>query len=430
MGKVMMSQLASVLMEKHGLDKRTAQRFLSAVVEVIQYGITTDRLVKIKGLGTYKVIEVGARESVNVNTGERVVIDGHSKLTFTPDSAMKDLVNKPFSQFETVILNDGVEFDDMPQDEEINTQEGDTPAAVEYSEPEQAPQTSEFLAGAVDSDDVAPISEKDALQDDVSSETEDKAIERLEADQNMAEGNGENADSGSMEEQKDEISSEDEAPAADSDTEALEDTADVAQPENDEEEGEAAAALAAMPEQNTEHMADRRQTDNRRSFPWLWVLACLLSGIFGYLLGRSAVGGFGEDTTQTAIAAKETADTTDVADRHDTVNVVTGAEELAAGNSVQMTSTDVQPDSDEYKKYEAMDARVRLGAYRIIGVQEIAKARAGESVKQISHRYLGPDMECYVEVLNGLKATDVLKAGQNVKIPKLEWKKNLRKNRK
>ena len=387
MGKVMMSQLASVLMEKHGLDKRTAQRFLSAVVEVIQYGITTDRLVKIKGLGTYKVIEVGARESVNVNTGERVVIDGHSKLTFTPDSTMKELVNKPFSQFETVILNDGVEFDDMPQ-------------------------VSESLAGAVDPDEATPVSEEAVLQDDVSSEAEDAAPEGPEAGLTTTEDKEKDADTGSTAESEGETIVEEDAPVADSVAEIPENTAGVVQTDAEGMEENTVAAVG------------------RRSFAWLWVLACLLSGVFGYLLGRSAVGNSDEDTTPTAVAAKESTDTTTVAERHDTANIVKESEALAAGNPAPLTSADVQPAPDEYKKYEAMDARVRLGAYRIIGVQEIAKAQAGESVKHISQRYLGPDMECYVEVLNGLKATDVLKAGQDVKIPKLEWKKNLRKNRK
>lgn len=454
MGKVMMSQLASVLMEKHGLDKRTAQRFLSAVVEVIQYAITTDRQVKIKGLGTYKIIEVGARESVNVNTGERVVIEGHSKLTFTPDSAMKELVNKPFSQFETVILNEGVEFDDMPQDEAESASDGVVATTVEDSLLEQAAQVSGVVADNESADEMAQVSEEGMLQGAVSSEPEDNVSERTDANQLTPESSKDgvaDAAADGMAESEGELSPEREASAADSSPEVLEDTAGVSQEDTVGEEDEAVddegddassatdagesrqqgkAAQNAMLEQNDERLADRQQADGRRYFPWLWVLACLLSGVFGYMLGRSAVGHSEEDTVKPDVAAKVAVDSAAVAERLDTASVATGAEELAKSNPVRTVSVDVQPDSDGYKKYEAMDARVRLGAYRIVGVQEIAKARAGESVKQISHRYLGPDMECYVEVLNGLKATDVLKAGQDVKIPKLEWKKNLRKNRK
>ena len=113
-----MSELADRLAEKAGISKRDAQAFLSAIIETIRDGVNNDKIVKIKGLGTFKVIDVDARESVNVNTGERVVIDGHQKLTFTPDSTMKELVNKPFSQFETVVLNEGVAFDDVEANDE------------------------------------------------------------------------------------------------------------------------------------------------------------------------------------------------------------------------------------------------------------------------------------------------------------------------
>ena len=110
MGKIFMAELADMLAQKAGISKREAQQFLTDFVETIQDGVNNDKLVKIKGLGTFKVIDVDARESVNVNTGERVTIDSHQKLTFTPDAAMKELVNKPFSQFETVVLNEGVDF--------------------------------------------------------------------------------------------------------------------------------------------------------------------------------------------------------------------------------------------------------------------------------------------------------------------------------
>ena len=112
MERVSILEIAAVLTAKSGLKKKDAERFANAIFEVVKDGLATDRLVKIKGLGTFKVIDIESRESVNVNTGERVVIEGHGKVTFTPDATMKVLVNKPFSQFETVVLNEGVEFDD------------------------------------------------------------------------------------------------------------------------------------------------------------------------------------------------------------------------------------------------------------------------------------------------------------------------------
>ena len=118
MGKISIQDLSQALVVRNGLDKRDAFIFVSAMFDIIQMNLEKDRIVKVKGLGTFKIIDVDDRESVNVNTGERVLIEGHNKITFTPDALMKELVNKPFSQFETVVLNDGVDFEDMKAAEE------------------------------------------------------------------------------------------------------------------------------------------------------------------------------------------------------------------------------------------------------------------------------------------------------------------------
>ncbi len=119
MAKINTNDLAATLMEKHGLGRLEALRFLEAFVEVIREGVARDRQVKLKSLGTFKVVDVDTRESVNVNTGERVVIEGHPKLTFTPETALKELINKPFSAFETVILNEGVTFEEGEGEAEV-----------------------------------------------------------------------------------------------------------------------------------------------------------------------------------------------------------------------------------------------------------------------------------------------------------------------
>ena len=114
MGKISIQELANVLIEKKRMNKRDASLFVSAMFDIVQQRLETDKLVKVKGLGTFKIIDVEDRESVNVNTGERVLIEGHGKITYAPDALLKELVNKPFSQFETVVLNDGVDFEDVP----------------------------------------------------------------------------------------------------------------------------------------------------------------------------------------------------------------------------------------------------------------------------------------------------------------------------
>ena len=118
MGKISLQELSNVLIERHKLEKRDAAIFVSAIFDIIQTSLEQDRIVKVKGLGTFKIIDVDDRESVNVNTGERMLIEGHNKITFAPDSLMKELVNKPFSQFDTVVLNDGVEIPEASDTEE------------------------------------------------------------------------------------------------------------------------------------------------------------------------------------------------------------------------------------------------------------------------------------------------------------------------
>ena len=110
MSKTSIKELALSLSEKHDLNKADAERFVASIFEVINDGLEDDKLVKVKGLGAFKIIGVAARKSVDVNTGEPIVIEGRNKISFTPDASMRDDVNKPFSQFETVVINDGVDF--------------------------------------------------------------------------------------------------------------------------------------------------------------------------------------------------------------------------------------------------------------------------------------------------------------------------------
>jgi nucleoid DNA-binding protein len=111
--KLSILDLAAILADSYGMDAKTSQTFVKTVFEIVEEFIAKDKLVKIKGFGTFKLINVSDRESVNVNTGERIVIAGHSKLTFTPDSALKDAVNRPFADFETTTLNEGTSIEEM-----------------------------------------------------------------------------------------------------------------------------------------------------------------------------------------------------------------------------------------------------------------------------------------------------------------------------
>ncbi len=110
---VRITDLAAAIAAKHHISQREAERFLTRMVEVMNNALRYDKQLKIKGLGTFKVASVSPRESVNIHTGERIVIEGREKISFTPDAVMRDWVNRPFAQFETVVVNDGVDFDDI-----------------------------------------------------------------------------------------------------------------------------------------------------------------------------------------------------------------------------------------------------------------------------------------------------------------------------
>ena len=145
--KITLQDLINLFGEKQGMSKKDAELFVRSLFDLIEEALATEKYVKVKGFGTFKLTEVDSRESVNVNTGERIEIQGHTKVSFTPDTTMKDLINKPFAHFETVILNDGVEFEDTPVEvpETLDTPEVivpvvETPEVVEVPAPEEIPE--------------------------------------------------------------------------------------------------------------------------------------------------------------------------------------------------------------------------------------------------------------------------------------------------
>ena len=376
-----MTELADMLAQKAGISKREAQQFLTDFIETIQDGVNNDKLVKIKGLGTFKVIDVDARESVNVNTGERVIIESHQKLTFTPDAAMKELVNKPFSQFETVVLNDGVEFDDEPEVEEPTIAE-ETPEPVVEPTPEPEPEPV-----------IVPEPEPEPV---VVPEPEPEPVIVPESEPEP-----------------------------------------VVVPEPEPEpmpEPEPEADPAPVEEEVAEEAEEKSA-----SYWWLWLLiaiiACVISFAGGYLYGRHMEMQelFAEDAPADT-AAVQAAPVVEVKDtaKVDTMQVKPEAEEQAEVKEPEVKQPDPevkQPEPEpEWKKYDAMDVRVRTGAYGIVGTDRMEKVRHGDTMKRIAKRTLGEGMECYIEVYNNMTTSD-LKEGQEVKIPKLKLKKFLRQNK-
>ena len=397
-----MSELADRLAEKAGIEKRVAQTFLSAVIDTIRDGVNNDKIVKIKGLGTFKVIDVDARESVNVNTGERVVISSHQKLTFTPDASMKDLVNKPFSQFDTVVLNEGVDFDNMNSSENIE---------AEPSEEEEKPITEEVQN---DSDttvelpeviEETPIQEEAPVQEEVPVQEEETPILVEEPVQDV-------------EEEEVVLVQEEETPVQD-------DQEEEETPVQEEEE---------VPIQKDEAPTQEEDTTNQ-SYWWLWliifIIACVLSFAGGYLLG-SHKHRTSENTMQTESLAPAPSTKVAPSELKDTLNKDTLSTNIKSETVSQEKpkATNVAPqqqkEDSDWKKYEEKDARVRTGAYKIVGTDYTITVKSGDTMKRIANRVLGEGMECYIEVYNNISSGQALQEGQELKIPKLELKKKLK----
>lgn len=396
MSKLNVFDLSGVLMSKNGLGDKESRRFVKAIFDVIQECLDEEKVVKVKGLGTFKIIEVDDRESINVNTGERVLIEGHSKLTFTPDSVMKEIVNKPFSQFETVVLNDGVDFPEPAIEEPIS----------EEPIPEE------------------PIPEDPILEDSISEEP--VAADPVLSDKSQSEINAEQ-----------EIPSPESPIVEFTEDGDKEDTSDVVPPTDEAPTDE---------DINDEDINDEEESSNS-TLRWVLsgvvVLLLILAAAYGgYLYGRYEIS---EEMAYKQMkadlkAAEMTVEKAKEAVAKDSVEQEMDATKIGA-ISVDKEQEDAakdespkeaiardqvakeQPVKESADKYEAKDVRVRTGAYRIIGEDRVVKAKTGQTVEDIATRLLGPGMSCYVEVYNNLDGKTTLKEGQAIKIPKLQLKK-------
>ncbi len=398
MSKLSRSELAQALVARHGIEKKKALQFVDAFVAVTINALTTDRIVKIKGLGTFKVVEVESRESINVNTGERLIIDGHSKLAFLPEASMKELVNRPFSQFDTVILNEGVDFSEM---------EGTTDDTLSENVFDEEPDDEEEM------DVVAATSSADYAISSVS-DTNDSAVDEV---------------------------SETEDSTADEVSETEDSAADEANETNDSaaDEGETFSEEVNYNEERT-----------RAAWKWWLPISLLALAVgfgAGFLTGRSTMPtsepqpAEQPQATQTTQAQQPTAQTatptpadsvteasTPIADtptQADTAEQAQPAPELPATETDPRATAAREP---EWEKYNKMSVRTREGAYYIMGFNRMEKVRQGDDLKRIARRVFGgEDMACYIEVYNGINSSTQLQPGSEIKIPKIELKKIVRK---
>lgn len=437
MSKFSLNTLGKLLADKSGLSQVEAELFIRKMFDVCNQGLDADKQVKIKWLGTFKVQATKDRESINVNTGERFTIEGRDKLTFTPDNILKEIVNKPFAQFETVVVNDGVDFDEI--DEKFGEEQTE-------DAPEQVIDFLDEEKTATPNPEVVVIeSEKEKEKEDELAKQiaiEQAKLERLKQAQLEQERiQKEKQEQERLEQEKLELAQQQQA------LKAVVKPAVPASDESEEEEKE-----EEEEESNSHHIVIPR---------YLVVAVCLIvvaliggMGWFAFNYGQMtaqrdhlamqlnqyhqapakkvpAKPAAAPLSQEQKLRQKAMEDSIRMAKTAEAVKLAENSDEESA-NAEKAKQAEAKAKAEAKDKAEEKaaskiassqydkDARVRTGAYRIIGVAQTVTVGAGQTLEQISTRYLGSGMECYVEALNG---TSTVKAGQKIKIPKLELKK-------
>lgn len=443
MSKFSLNTLGKLLADKSGLSQVEAELFIRKMFDVCNQGLDADKQVKIKWLGTFKVQATKDRESINVNTGERFTIEGRDKLTFTPDNILKEIVNKPFAQFETVVVNDGVDFDEI--DEKFGEEQTE-------DAPEQVIDFLDEEKTATPNPEVVVIeSEKEKEKEDELAKQiaiEQAKLERLKQAQLEQERiqkekqEQERLEQERLEQEKLELAQQQQA------LKAVVEPAVPASDESEEEEEEEEEEESS----NSHHIVIPR---------YLVVAVCLIvvaliggMGWFAFNYGQMtaqrdhlamqlnqyhqapakkvpAKPAAAPLSQEQKLRQKAMEDSIRMAKTAEAVKLAENSDEESA-NAEKAKQAEAKAKAEAKDKAEEKaaskiassqydkDARVRTGAYRIIGVAQTVTVGAGQTLEQISTRYLGSGMECYVEALNG---TSTVKAGQKIKIPKLELKK-------
>lgn len=481
MSKSNISRLAKSISSKHGLTQAEAERFISKMFEVANEGLHEDKLLKIKWLGTFKVAPVKDRESVDVNTGERIVIEGRDKISFTPDNILKEIVNKPFAQFETVVVNDGVDFSDI--DEKFSLQAVPAePIAAEMPSTIGEQKTAEASIGQPESKsfdeskntDEQKVADQPNAEVYPSAEAQPMAGEQpMVGEQPMA-GEHPMAEEQQMQPLVGNTTGEQESLVNE---DILTKESSLVKNASDNEAGTSNEAVASNNAAMSDGAVPSEEPDSEVGeevhFHYLMIpkyLVAIVCLVFVILLGGMGWFAFNfgkmqaqrdqlgmqlqtikmptpvatKDLTQTsaedsaALALKKKAqeDSIRMAETSKAVEMAEKTEQgrvegqaLTNTSSSQIGTSSKEKGSSQAKgtapsdprssAYDA-DPRVRTGAYRIVGVAQTVTVKDGQSLASLSSLYLGPGMECYVEAVNG---KNEVKVGQKIKIPKLELKR-------
>ena len=429
MSKVSITELASKLMEKHGLKRTEAELFIRQFVGVINDGLKNDKSVKVKGLGTFKVQAVSARKSVDVNTGEAIVIEGRDKISFTAEAVMRDLVNAPFAQFETVIVNDGVDFSEIDAKNQADNTEAKEPTPAVEPTPVAEPEPAVVEPTPVAEPEPAVVEPAPAAEPEPTVEPAPAAEPEPTVEP---------------------------APVAEPEPAVVEPTPIVEQTPAVEDS-----------DSDTDELEAKSKSYKNTIIVLASSLACVvILAVVGFVYMFSQIekrdNRIAHLETQTATLADRMMKThmspapaanqpaaNDEADNILAANEqkIEAAQKADKENNLKTAEAKPEPKAEpkaatkptaEAKAHAAKsapsilsqsaydkDPRVRTGAYVITGIANTVTVKAGQTMSSLSKTYLGPGMECYLEAVNG--GNRELKAGEKIKIPALKTKKSLKK---
>ena len=421
------NDFARELSEKYGLSLGDASDFVSAMFDVVKEELDgADSSVKIKGFGTFKVSAVGARASVDVNTGERIIIDGRNKISFTPEVLLRDRVNRPFVQFETVVLNDGVDFSEIDEEseEELDSVTETEPQGVQLSSTAPTSQPTDQST-----DQPAPAEQPQGVQLSPTAPTSQPTDQPTDQSANPQSPSETASKAVNTEEHRD-MARRLMTPK----TETIE--------EDSEESDDKTTATAPEADDEGIVIGGCRQRSPRIMYVLtiasFLILVSLGIGMYflyqrieekNHVIDRLESRLYAQQEAaeradaQPAVAVKDTIvpnDSLRAAELHaaekakkDSIAASKSAAEAKASQSSVAPSTATTPSDYNY------DTRVRTGAYIIVGVAKTVTVQPGQTLASISKAYLGEGMECYVEVLNNRHS---VKVGEKLKIPQLKLK--------
>ena len=444
MNKSSLSVLAKAVASKRGLTQAEAERFIATMFEVAGAGIQEDKLLKMKWLGTFKITSVKDRESVDVNTGERILIEGRDKISFTPDNIMKEIINKPFAQFETVVVNDGVDFSDI--DEKFANMEREEELLLQKEQERH--------------DDEVVLEEQNAEQPQELDQNVRQSREEEQSQENLPDAELQSQDDG----EKNDLSQESllNEELTQENNQKVEQPQEVKSPIS--EENVALSSELKNVETSADDFSETYASDRHHLVIPKYVVAlvcvvfvALLGGLcwFAFTYGKmqarqeqmemqlkatqsqsKPVAAVPVDTAKSVVSSDEK----DLSAKMDVESAqANGAQannaqadhaqlamkKKAKQDSIRMAQANNAVKMAEKASEYLNDPRIRTGAYRIVGVEKTVTAKSGQTLAGLSKLYLGPGMECYMQAINGCSE---IKTGQKVKIPKLELKRKGKKN--